>query len=113
MLETLLLLVGIDRGVLIAGMVGGAISASFMSHAEPSPVWRRLSIGALTGGCIAGFAAEPLSKELHRPEYLQGVALGLGVFGLSFISKVLKAWNEFDLSGTLAKVIEIILGRIK
>lgn len=103
------------KGILLAGMFGGGISGGLMNGALVAigSVWGRVTCGAICGAAIATFGAAPLAKALERPDYLEGVALCLGLFGLSFVFKVLKAWNDFDLSSTLTKIIDAAIGRIK
>ena len=115
MIDNVLLWLGLKKAVVIAGIIGGAISAGVMpgALAALNGMWQRMLCGAIAGGAIAGYGAEPLSRALDRPDYLQGVAIGLGLFGLSFVFKVLKTWNEFDIANKLDKLIDGFLGRIK
>jgi hypothetical protein len=97
----------------LAGLVGGGISAGVMPGplAALAAAWKRIVVGAACGCAIAGFGAEPLAIALERPQYLQGVALGLGLFGLSAVFKLLKAWNDFDLGGVIGRIVDKLLGR--
>lgn len=114
-IESVLAWLGLKKVVVIAGLFGGGISAAVL----PGPLvvltktWTRVLIGAVCGAAIAGFGAAPLAAELGKPDYLPGIALGCGLFGLSFVFKVLKAWEQFDLGATLQKVIDKLLGRVK
>jgi hypothetical protein len=107
-IDAVLAALGLKKLAVLAGLLGGGISAGLL----PGPLallgalWKRLACGAISGAIIAGFGAVPLSEALDKPNYLSGIALGLGLFGLSFVFKLLKAWNEFDLGATLGKIID-------
>lgn len=115
MLDAALAAVGLKKLVVLAGLLGGCISGGVM----PGPLsilgalWKRLACGALCGGVIAGFGAVPLAEALEKPGYLSGIALGLGLFGLSFVFKLLKAWNDFDLGAALGAFVNRWTGGIK
>lgn len=97
----------------IAGLFGGGISGGLL----PGPLalldklWKRVVLGAVCGCVLAAYAAQPLAAALERPEYLRGVGLGLGLFGLSFAFKLMEAWNAFDARDTLRRVVDKLLGR--
>lgn len=115
-IETCLSALGLKKAVLLAGMLGGAISGAVL----PGPLavleawWLRTVTGAAAGSVLAGYGAQPVLAALEKPDsYLQGVALAIGLVGLSMVFKVAKAWNDFDLSTTLGKVVDKFLGRIQ
>lgn len=112
-MDNLLIWFAAKKAVLLAGMFGGGISGGVMPGALASlqSIWIRIGCGAICGAAIAAFGADPMSRALARPDYLEGVALCLGLFGLSFTIKVLKAWNDFDFSGKLDKLIDIFIER--
>lgn len=112
MFDAFLAGLGIKKVLAIAGLLGGAISGGVMPGVLGAlgALWKRVLTGAASGAVIAAFAAEPLAVELGRPDYKTGIALGLGLFGLSFVFKVLKAWNDFDLGGTLGRLVERFTG---
>lgn len=112
-MDVLLGALGLKKLVVLAGFVGGAISGGVMPGALAvlDRLWKRVLGSAVSGAAIAGFAAEPLAAALERPGYLQGIALGLGLFGLSFVFKLLKAWYDFDLGGVLSRLIGNYIGR--
>jgi len=96
---------GLKKAVLLAGFLGGAISGgllpgplSVLSH----PLVRAL-VGGFCGMGIAAHGAQPLAQWLDRPDSVEGVAIGLGLFGLSFSFKVMHAWNDLDLSTVFNK----------
>lgn len=111
-IDTALAALGLKKLVVLAGLLGGGISAGLLPGplAALGALWKRAVCGAVSGAVIAGFCAEPLSQALEKPNYLSGIALGLGLFGLSFVFKLLKAWNEFDLGATLGKIIDKYTG---
>jgi hypothetical protein len=116
MLETLFSALGLKKVVVLAGLLGGAISGGIMPGplAVLQALWARVATGAVCGSVLAGYGAQPLLFALDRPDtYLPGAALGLGLFGLSFAFKVMKAWNEFDLGGTLGRLIDKLMEKIK
>jgi len=115
-IETALSALGLKKAVVLAGLLGGAISGGIM----PGPLdalrtlWARVATGAVCGSVLAAFGAQPILLALDRPDtYLQGVALGLGLFGLSFAFKLMKAWSEFDLGGVLGRLIDKLMEKIK
>lgn len=115
-IETALSALGLKKAVLLAGMLGGLISGAVL----PGPLavleawWLRSVTGAVAGSVLAGFGAEPVLLALDKPDtYLQGVALAIGLVGLSFVFKVAKAWNDFDLSTALGKLVDKLMGRIQ
>lgn len=112
MLDVFLTALGIKKAVAVAGLLGGAISAGVMPGVLSAlgALWKRLAAGSACGSVIAGFCAEPLALYLAKPEYMTGIALGLGLFGLSFVFKVLKAWNDFDVSGALGRLVDRFTG---
>lgn len=114
-IDAVLAAFGLKEVVIVAGFVGGAISAMVMPGvlATVDALWKRVLGGSICGAMIAGYVAGPLVSALEKPEYLNGVALALGLFGLSFVFKLLKAWNEFDLGGALGRVIDNLIGRTK
>lgn len=111
-IDAFLAALGLKKLVVLAGLLGGGISAGLL----PGPLallgawWKRLLCGAASGAVIAGFGAETLAQVLEKPNYLSGIALGLGLFGLSFVFKVLKAWNEFDLGARLGAIVDKFTG---
>ena len=113
-LESLLSALGLKKAVTLAGLAGGAISGLLL----PGPLaainwlWLRVTLGAVCGAGIAGYGAAPLTAALEKPDYLQGIALGLGLFGLSFTFKVLKTWNDFDLGSALVQLKDNLIGRL-
>lgn len=115
-IESILSAFGLKKAVVLAGALGGAISGALL----PGPLallealWLRVVAGAAAGSVLAGFGAQPVLLALEKPDsYLQGVALGIGLVGLSFVFKVAKAWNDFDLSAVFAKVVDKFTGRIQ
>lgn len=112
MIDGLLAAIGFKKALAAAGLAGGAISGGVMPGvlAAFAALWKRVACGAVCGALIAGFGAEPLALALEKPNYQAGLALGLGLFGLSFVFKVLKAWNDFDLGGALGRVIDRFIG---
>lgn len=114
-IDTVLAALGLKKLVVMAGLLGGGISAGLL----PGPLsvlgalWKRVVCGAISGAVFAGYCAEPLSQFLEKPNYLSGIALGLGLFGLSLVFKLLKAWNEFDLGATLGKIVDKWIGSNK
>lgn len=108
MLATLLQLFGLKQVPFFAGLVGGAISGAILPGplAAISSLIVRIGCGSLCGGFISGYCAEPLAAALSKPDYLPGIAIGVGFAGLSFFFKVLSAWNALDLSAILARVID-------
>ena len=115
MLESILSALGLKKATVLAGLLGGAISGAVMPGplAALQAIWARALAGAACGSVLAGYGAQPLAQVLEKPDYLQGVALGLGLFGLSFAFKVITAWNDFDLSTTLKQLVDKLLGRLK
>lgn len=111
MLDAFLAWVGVKKALAIAGLLGGAISGGVMPGvlASLDAIWKRVLAGSACGAAIAGFGAEPLALAMTKPEYTHGIALGLGLFGLSFVFKVLKAWNDYDLSGALGKLLDRVI----
>lgn len=114
MLDAFLAAIGIKKVLAVAGLVGGAISGGIMPGVLGALEgwWKRVLAGAASGAAIAAFAAEPLALALNRPDYVHGIALGLGLFGLSFVFKVLKAWNDFDVGGALGRVVDRLINSI-
>lgn len=114
-LDALLAALGLKKAVLIAGLIGGAVSGGVMPGALAAldALWKRVACGAVCGAAIAGYCAAPLAEALEKPNYLSGIALALGLFGLSFVFKVLKAWNEFDLSGAIGRLVDRLIGGLK
>lgn len=112
MLDAFLAAIGVKKAIAFAGLLGGAISAGVMPGVliALGALWKRIAAGAACGTALAGFGAEPLSQLLEKPGYVNGVALGLGLFGLSFVFKVLKAWNDFDVSGALGRLVDRFIG---
>lgn len=104
-MEALLSAFGLKKAVLLAGFLGGAISGGLLPG--PLSVLARPAVRAMVGGCcglgIAAYGAMPLALWLHRPDSVEGVAIGLGLFGLSFAFKVIRAWNELDLASVINK----------
>lgn len=114
-LESILSALGLKKAVVLAGMFGGAISGALL----PGPLvilealWLRLVAGLACGGLLAGYGAETVTRALDKPDsYLHGVAIGIGLVGLSIVFKVAKAWNDFDLGGALVQLKDKLLGRI-
>ncbi len=113
-LEAVLAWMLLKSPVLAAGFAGGVISAGILPGplAVLTRLWTRLMCGAAAGTVIAGFGAEWVAAELGKPENVNGCALALGIFGLSFVFKLLKAWNEFDLGGVVGKLVDKITERV-
>lgn len=108
-------LLGLKKAVVVAGAVGGAISGATL----PGPltilaqVWKRMFAGAICGAGFAGYGAEPLAAALERPNYIMGIALATGLLGLSFFFKLLKAWNDLDLSAAVKTLVDNLIGKLK
>lgn len=106
-LEAALQFLGLKKLPFLAGLLGGAISAGVM----PGPLAAltshlvRMTCGALCGGIIAGYGAEPLALAFQRPEYSNGIAFGLGFVGLSFFFKVLGGLNSVDFGAIITSYL--------
>lgn len=101
-MESLLSLLGL-KSVTLAGLLGGGISGGLL----PGPisalrtVAARVQVGALCGGVLAHYGAAPLAAELGRADFVDGVGLMLGLFGLTFALKLIVFAQEFDLKKLL------------
>jgi hypothetical protein len=99
-MEALLSALGLKKAVVLAGLVGGAISGGIMAGplAMLQNIVVRIAVSAICGAGLAGYGADTIAGWLERPGAVQGVALGLGLFGLSTTLKIITAVQAFDLT---------------
>lgn len=106
MLESILSAVGLNKSAMLAGLIGGGIAGGVLPGPLAALMWYwRILVGAVCGSAIGGYCAGPLSNALGRPGDFNGIAFGLGLAGLAFAFKVIKTWNDLDLGGALARLI--------
>ena len=105
--DAVLSAIGVGLKELIAGAAGAFISLRFFDELS---VWEKWTT-FFGGWALAAFGAQPLADVFElRPSVSIGIALLLGLFGMSLAAKLISTIRDTDWIGFTKQVIALIRG---
>ncbi len=94
-LEGLAAALGLKFKIIVAGAVGAFISLRFFEGLGLGERWCTF----LGGWALGAYLSEPVTKYLELPAAMEiGLAIGIGLFGMSIAAAVIKVVRDTDWS---------------
>lgn len=92
-LEALFTALGLKFKVVIAGAIGAFVSLRFFDGLKTAERWMTF----VGGWAIAAYLAGPVTLYLELPAAVElGMALGIGLFGMSIAAALIRVIKETD-----------------